>query len=109
MTVISVASIFKGLDQQVVDVAEGFGTRTIFIFKWDPGIQTHVTREQWLRKPLTFEDAMAIRDNCPSVESVAAEIVRWGPAVTSNYKGRKWWIRSSAGRHRNTLPTSAPT
>ena len=33
MTVIGVASIFKGLDQQVVDVAEGFGTRSLFIFK----------------------------------------------------------------------------
>ena len=27
-TVIGVASIFKGLDQQMVEVAEGFGTRT---------------------------------------------------------------------------------
>ena len=38
MTVISVASIFKGLDQQLVDAAEGFGTRSLFIFKFEPGI-----------------------------------------------------------------------
>ncbi len=89
MTVISVASIFKGLDQQVVDMAEGFGTRTIFIFKWDPGIHFNVTREMWLRRPLTYEDAMAIREHCPSVESVAAETFRWGPSVTSKYKGQE--------------------
>ncbi len=89
MTVIGVASIFKGLDQQVVDVAEGFGTRTLFIFKWDPGFRFNVTREEWMRKPMTFEDAMAIRDNCPSVESVSIETVRWGPAVTAKYKAQE--------------------
>jgi putative ABC transport system permease protein len=88
-TVIGVASIFKGLDQQVVEVAEGFGTRTLFIFKWDPGIKFNVTREEWMRKPLTYDDALAIRDNCPSVESVSAETFRWGPAVTSKYKGQE--------------------
>ena len=88
-TVIGVASIFKGLDQQVVDVAEGFGTRTLFIFKWDPGIKFNVTREEWMRKPLTYDDALAIRENCPSVESVSAETFRWGPAVTTKYKGQE--------------------
>ncbi len=88
-TVIGVASIFKGLDQQIVEVAEGFGSRTLFIFKWDPGINFHVSREEWLRKPLTFDDAMAIRDLCPSVEMVSVEAVRFGPAVTSKYKGQE--------------------
>ncbi len=82
------ASIFKGLDQQVVDVAEGFGTRTLFIFKWDPGFH-QVTREEWMRKPLTFEDTVAIRESCPSVESVSAETFRWGPAVSTKYKGQE--------------------
>jgi putative ABC transport system permease protein len=88
MTVIGVASIFQGLDQQVVEVAEGFGTRTLFIFKWDQGFH-HITREEWMRKPLTFEDAMAIRESCPSVESVSAEMFRWGPAVATKYKGQE--------------------
>ncbi len=89
MTVIGVASIFKGLDQQVVEMAEGFGTRTLFIFKWDQGFHMHLTRDEWMRKPLTYEDAMAIRENCPSVESVSAELFRWGPAVTVKYKGQE--------------------
>ena len=88
-TVIGVASIFKGLDQQVVDVAEGFGTRTLFIFKWDPGIKFNVSREEWMRKPLTFDDMVAIRDNCPAVESTSAEIFRWGPALAAKYKGQE--------------------
>jgi putative ABC transport system permease protein len=88
-TVIGVASIFKGLDQQVVDVAEGFGTRTLFIFKWDPGIKFHVTHEEWMRKPLTYDDMLAIQQDCPSVETVSAETFRWGPDVTTKYKGQE--------------------
>jgi len=88
LVIILVASILKGLDQQVVEVAEGFGTRTLFIFKWDPGFH-NVTREEWRRKPLTYEDALAIRESCPSVESVSAETFRWGPAVSTKYKGQE--------------------
>jgi ABC-type antimicrobial peptide transport system permease subunit len=89
MTVIGVASIFEGLDRQVVEVAEGFGTRTLFIFKWDPGFRMRVTREEWMRKPLTYDDAMAIKEQCASVEAVSVEAIRWGPAVTAKYKGQE--------------------
>ncbi|MDR3674595.1 MAG: ABC transporter permease [Acidobacteriota bacterium] len=86
-TVISVASIFKGLDQQLVDVAEGFGTRSLFIYKFDPGKVGPLTRAERLRKPLTYEQAMAIQELCPSVQTVGVEIFNRGPAVTSKYKG----------------------
>ena len=85
-TVIGVASIFEGLDQQVVEMMEGFGTRTMFIFKFDAGALP--TREQVLRKPLTYEDATAIRDLCPSVETVAVEALRgMGAPAVAKYKG----------------------
>jgi len=87
-TVILVASIFQGLDQQFVQIMESFGTRTLFIFKFDPGIHTGgLTHEEAVRKPLTYEDAMAIRQFCPSVETVAVETFVWGPSVTAKYKG----------------------
>ena len=86
-TVIAVASIFKGLDQQLVEVAEGFGTRTLFIFKFDPGKVGPLTREERMRKPLTYEQAMALKELCPSVETVGVEIFNHGPAVTAKYKG----------------------
>jgi putative ABC transport system permease protein len=89
MTVISVASVLKGLDQQMVEVAEGFGTRTLFIYKFQPGIVIHLSREERLRKPLTYEEAMAIKEYCPSVESVAVEVFKWGPPATSKYKGQE--------------------
>jgi ABC-type antimicrobial peptide transport system permease subunit len=87
MTVISVAAIFKGLDQQMVDAMESFGTRSLFIFKFEPGITFHLTREQRLRKPLTYEQAMAIQDQCPAVETVGVETFAGGNAVVAKYKG----------------------
>jgi ABC-type antimicrobial peptide transport system permease subunit len=85
-TVIDVASIFKGLDQQIVEMAQGFGTRTLYIYKFQPGIHFNLTREQRLRKPLTYEQGMAIKQ-LPAVESVSVETASWGPAVTAKYKG----------------------
>ncbi len=89
MTVIGVASIFKGLDQQIVDMASDFGTRTLFVYKFEPGIKFRLSREERMRKPLTFEDAQAIREQCPSVESVSAELFRWGPSPMIKYKGQE--------------------
>jgi putative ABC transport system permease protein len=87
-TVIVVASVFAGLDQEMADAARDYGTRTLFIFKWEPGFHFRLTREERLRKPLTLEDAMAIRDQCPNVETVAAEkFIWWGPPPTLKYKG----------------------
>jgi ABC-type antimicrobial peptide transport system permease subunit len=86
-TVICVASIFTGLDKQLVEMAEGFGTRTLFIFKFSPGKMGPETREERLRKPLTYEQAMAIKELCPSVETVGAEVWKRGPAVIAKYKG----------------------
>jgi len=85
-TVIGVASIFKGLDQQMVEMAQGFGTRTLYIYKFQQGIHFNLTREERLRKPLTYEQGMAIQQ-LPAVESVAVETASWGPAITAKYKG----------------------
>jgi len=87
MTVISVASIFKGLDQQIVDAAEGFGTRSLFIFKFQPGISFNLSREERLRKPLTYEQAMAIKEQCSAVEAVGIEAIIQGPPAVAKYKG----------------------
>ncbi len=77
-TVIAVASIFAGLDQQFADAARDYGTRTLLIFKWEPGIHFgNLSREERMRKPLTLEDTLAIRDDCPSIEKVAAEQFLW--------------------------------
>jgi ABC-type antimicrobial peptide transport system permease subunit len=92
-TVIAVTSLVAGLDKQLVDVAEQFGTRTLWVYKLQMGTPHRLTPEERLRKPLTYEDAIAIKEQCPNVETVSVELFRqmtdFGlPPVTARYKGR---------------------
>ena len=91
-TVIAVTSIMAGLDRQLVDVAEQFGTRTLWVYKLQFGAPHRLTRDERLRKPLSYEDAMAIKEQSPSTETVSVELFRemtdFGlPPVTARYKG----------------------
>jgi len=87
-TVIGVASIITGLNNQLVQTMEQYGSRTIFIYKFEPGIHFRLTREERMRKPLKYEDAAAIREYCPDVEQIAVEIFQPGPPAAARYKGR---------------------
>src|SRR5215467_1685834 len=92
-TVIAVTSIFAGLDKQLVDVAQQFGTRTLWIYKLQLGAPHQLSREERLRKPLSYDDAMAIKEQIPSVETVSVELFRemgdFGlPPVAARYKGQ---------------------
>jgi ABC-type antimicrobial peptide transport system permease subunit len=91
-TVIAVTSIIAGLDRQLVDVAAQFGTRSVWIYKLQMGAPHRLSTEERLRKPLSFQDAMAIRDQCPSADAVSVELFHdmgeFGlPPVTVRYKG----------------------
>ena len=88
--VIVVASVFAGLDQEFVDAAKGFGSRTLFIFKFEPGIHFgRLSKEERMRKPMTYEDGMAIQEDCPSVEATAVEIFVWGPNPVVKYQAKE--------------------
>jgi putative ABC transport system permease protein len=41
-----------------------------------------------MRKPLTVEDAKAIKEQCPSVQDVAYIGIPWSTRVTIKYKGK---------------------
>ncbi len=92
-TVIAVTSIIAGLDKQLVDVAAQFGTHTLWVYKLELGNPHILSREERLRKPLSYEDAMAIKDQAPSASAVSVELFRqigdFGvPPVTARYKGQ---------------------
>src|SRR5215216_6797192 len=60
-TVMAIASIISGIDTAVKKEVESFGTRSIFIAKFEPGIHIgRLSREERMRKELTYDDAMAI-------------------------------------------------
>jgi putative ABC transport system permease protein len=81
----------------LVEAAEDFGARTIFIYKFEPGIRFNLTREERMRKPLKYEDSTAIRDQCPDVQEVAVEIFRDGLPPVVKYKGQQMLNSNFAG------------
>ena len=59
-TVIVISSVINGLNNRVSDWITSFGTNVIWVFHL-PMIQMNMTSEQLTRKPLTLEDAIALR------------------------------------------------
>ena len=93
-TVIAVASIIQGLDAQLVQMAEQYGTNVLWVYKLQMGTPHRLTREERLRKPLTYEDAQAIKEQCPNVEDVSVALFgqmgEFGlPPSTARYKGHE--------------------
>ena len=65
---ITVASILVGFYADITVYLDDYGANTVWIFKVAPGISTgRMTAEERNRKPLTYEDAQAIREQCPAV------------------------------------------
>ena len=67
-TVMAIASIISGVDTAVRREIESFGTRSIYIVKFNAGIHVgRISQEERMRKDLTFDDAVAI-SRLPAVE-----------------------------------------
>ena len=72
MTVIVIAAFVSGIDQRVAKEIESFGTNSIYVYRFDPGFNFNPSAEERMRKPLSYEDALAIGSECPSVIYTAA-------------------------------------
>ena len=88
-TVIAMVSIITGLNQSMAQQIESLGSDVIYVTKSEIGIQFEgPSEEERNRPPITFEDAMAVEELCPSVEAVSPQ--NWGPgAKTVKYKDNK--------------------
>jgi putative ABC transport system permease protein len=81
-SLIAVASILVGLYQDMDKTLSDYGPNTLFIFRFKPGIRTGpMTAEERARKPLSLDDALAIRQLCPAVKMVTASLY---PRVTND-------------------------
>ncbi len=93
ITVMLISSIISGINVGVEKQVESFGTTSIFLNKNDSGIQTgRPTREQRMRKPLTVEDAEALK-KLPTI-ATAVPILdvssnRWGSKILVTGKNGK--------------------
>ena len=103
-TVMAIASIISGIDEAVKREIESWGTRTIQVFKFDPGIHIgRLSREERMRKELTYDDAIAI-SKLPTVELCVPFL-----DLTNDYFGQKILVTangktSAAVRMEGTVP-----
>ncbi len=83
-TVMAIASIISGIDYAVTSQIESFGTNSIFINKYEPGIRMgRPSREERMRKNLTYDDAMAI-GNLPAIQLTAPML-----NISNDFFGRR--------------------
>jgi putative ABC transport system permease protein len=84
-----VAALINGFDQQIQENIKQYGADTAFVSRWDQGPHGNTRPlEERLRKPLTLEDAQAIKEGCPAVKTVTVFLIWWEKPHT---------VRSKAG------------
>jgi len=70
-TVIVIAAFVSGIDERVSKEIESFGTHSVYAYKFDPGFNFNPSAEERMRKPLSYEDALAVQAECPSIAHTA--------------------------------------
>ncbi|HUK31261.1 MAG TPA: ABC transporter permease [Candidatus Acidoferrum sp.] len=86
--VMFVVAVIQGFRQNVVDSISSFGADTAFISRFEQGPHTgRRPKEETQRKPLTLEDADAIRATCPSVTALTSWVQYWDVNHMVRYQG----------------------
>jgi putative ABC transport system permease protein len=89
--VIAVASILTGLRSRIVAIVEDYGTNNIYAFHLTTGPRMgERDRSEYMRKPLSPEDAEAIRQQASAIEDVANVLFLWRLDRTIKSHGRAY-------------------
>ncbi len=75
-SVISVAAIIHGLNQHITDKVREIGTQVFFVTRFKAFSFERWTEEIRKRKYLTYDDTMAVRRQCPTVEKATPILTR---------------------------------
>ncbi|MFN0121264.1 MAG: ABC transporter permease [Blastocatellia bacterium] len=88
-TVMAIASIISGVDYAVSSQVESMGTNSIFVNKYGPSFGPgRRSREERMRKNLTFDDAAAIA-RLPGIQSAAPVL-----DISSDFFGNKLSVKA---------------
>src|SRR5712692_6058172 len=104
ITVMLIASFISGIDSSVRKEVESYGTRSMYISKYNPGIHVgRLSREERMRKPMTYDDAVDLA-KLPTVELAVPFL-----EITNNFFGQKILVSgggktSAAVNLEGTLP-----
>jgi len=93
ITVMLISSIISGIDTAVKKQVEAFGTRSIFLYKRNIGVQTgHPSREERMRKSLTLDDMETIA-KLPTIEAAVPFL-----DVSGNLFGQRILVTGKNGK-----------
>jgi len=90
-TIIGVGSIITGMDAAFANAMRTFGSDTMVVFKFQmgPGFGNRSAEER-MRKPISFEQAQAIRERCPHVDKVTAGLLPWRGVQKIRYQANDY-------------------
>jgi len=88
-TIIGVGAILTGFDANIAAVLRSFGPNSIIVFKFPVGPRIgDLTPEERTRKSLTYENALAIKERCTSVQDVSPMLFQDNRGfINAHYKG----------------------
>src|SRR5580693_3071792 len=73
-----VAALITGFDAQVQDNIKQFGADTGFVSRFEQGPHNgRRPKDERERKPLTLEDAQALKEGCPAIKNVTVFLTWW--------------------------------
>src|SRR5947199_8037987 len=71
-TIIGVGAILTGFDASITGVLRSFGPNSIIVFKFPVGFRVgNLSPEERIRKSLTYQNAVDIRERCKAVQEVS--------------------------------------
>ena len=93
VTVMLISSIISGINVAIEKQVESFGTRSIFLYKYNIGFSTgRRSQEERMRKPLTLDDTNAIKA-LPTIETAVPFL-----DVSNDYFGAKLLVTGKNGK-----------
>ena len=87
-TIIGVGAILTGFDSNIAAILRSFGPNSIIVFKFPAGPRVgDLTPEERTRKDLTYQNAIDIKERCPSIKDVSPMLFANHGFINAHYKG----------------------
>ncbi len=75
LTLITVVALLVGFDADIQQTIQGYGTNTAFFAKNPAGFRfSRPSKEERMRKPISFEDFLAVKEGCAACASATVSI-----------------------------------
>ncbi|MGI9103514.1 MAG: ABC transporter permease [Terriglobales bacterium] len=89
-TLIAVVAILMGLDRNIQESIQSYGVNTAFFSHLPTGPHFgRLSKEERMRKPLDYDDFLAVRDFCNACKNVTVSIFRNNAPNWIRYKGEE--------------------